>query len=340
MSIIDDVLFAKRLSSSLNLFKEKDSYHFEFRCPVCGDSQKNKYVTRGTLYPNKSRTGLRFGCYNCGGSGLDSNGFGDFLKFVDYNLFKEWLFERWKTKNEAIHAEPVDRPSIRPLPIFDGLVGVDDLPLDHPVNRYLDSRFVPKLARHDFRWTDNFSLWANSILPDRKMEVRMEEPRIVFPLISEHGIEFGFQGRVINDDLPFIRYISRSVDRNFTKAYGMHLITRSKPVYVLEGVFDSSLFPNAIAALDSDLGGRAKLLGLDPNNSILIFDNEPKNPDVMRNRKKAIELGFWVAIWPEWAKQHGKDVSKVYEVVGDRIVLELMESAKKSLSAKLFGVRR
>ena len=46
-----DIKYANLLSAQLELFKVKKSnpYLANFRCPICGDSTKNKSKTRGYL---------------------------------------------------------------------------------------------------------------------------------------------------------------------------------------------------------------------------------------------------------------------------------------------------
>ena len=34
-------------------FKKKTNTLYNFRCPICGDSEKNRYKARGYLYPSK-----------------------------------------------------------------------------------------------------------------------------------------------------------------------------------------------------------------------------------------------------------------------------------------------
>ena len=45
-----DTKYVNLLSSRLPLFKRKNEGLFNFRCPLCGDSQKSKTKARGYLY--------------------------------------------------------------------------------------------------------------------------------------------------------------------------------------------------------------------------------------------------------------------------------------------------
>ena len=63
MSIRIDIDYIINLSGQLDRFKKKGDYTFNCRCPICGDSKKNKYKARGYVYEKKEA--LFFKCHNC-----------------------------------------------------------------------------------------------------------------------------------------------------------------------------------------------------------------------------------------------------------------------------------
>ena len=85
-----DVKYINLISIRLDKFKLIKSNLYNFRCPICGDSQKNKNKTRGYLYSVKNNT--NFKCHNCG----ISVSFNNFLKKVDSNLHKQYTLEKFK----------------------------------------------------------------------------------------------------------------------------------------------------------------------------------------------------------------------------------------------------
>ena len=85
-----DSKFIGLVSSRLLKFKKIKADLYNFRCPICGDSQKNKGKTRGYLYAVKADMNYR--CHNCGSSMTLSN----FLKEIDPVLQKQYVFERFK----------------------------------------------------------------------------------------------------------------------------------------------------------------------------------------------------------------------------------------------------
>ena len=84
-----DVKFIGLISSRLEQFKKKTNTLYNFRCPVCGDSERNRYKARGYLYPSKDRSGFIYKCHNCG----DARSLGNLIKFVDNTLYQKYLLE-------------------------------------------------------------------------------------------------------------------------------------------------------------------------------------------------------------------------------------------------------
>ena len=79
--------------------KSNQPYTANFRCPICGDSQKNKWKARGYFFSKKG--GIFYKCHNCSFSG----NLNTFLKNVDPTLHKQYVFESFaegKQSNTAV----------------------------------------------------------------------------------------------------------------------------------------------------------------------------------------------------------------------------------------------
>ena len=87
MNLVDSK-YIGLVSSRLQKFKKVKTDLYNFRCPICGDSQKNKSKTRGYLYSVKADMNYR--CHNCGASMTLSN----FLKEIDPNIHKQYVFSQ------------------------------------------------------------------------------------------------------------------------------------------------------------------------------------------------------------------------------------------------------
>ena len=87
MDLIDSK-YIGLISSRLTKFKRIRANLYNFRCPICGDSQKEKNKARGYIYPIKINT--NFKCHNCGAS----MSLGNFLKKIDTTLHKQYVMEK------------------------------------------------------------------------------------------------------------------------------------------------------------------------------------------------------------------------------------------------------
>ena len=90
MSTYIDIKVLNLLSSRLPKFKRKSEYLFNFRCPHCGDSQKSSTKARGFVYLKKND--MFFKCHNCAMGTTVAK----LIEFVDANLYKEYVMERYK----------------------------------------------------------------------------------------------------------------------------------------------------------------------------------------------------------------------------------------------------
>ena len=78
------------MSARLEKFKRTKDNLYNFRCPFCGDSKKNKNKTRGYLFQKKGD--FIFKCHNCG----ESKSFSIFLKEIDPTLHSQYTVEKYK----------------------------------------------------------------------------------------------------------------------------------------------------------------------------------------------------------------------------------------------------
>ena len=94
MSSYVDTKFLNQLSNRLFKLQTKETRVFGILDILhCGDSKKSKTKSRGFVYEKKNN--LFFKWYNCGmGQSL-----GNFIKFLDERLYKEYVLERYKDAN-------------------------------------------------------------------------------------------------------------------------------------------------------------------------------------------------------------------------------------------------
>ena len=76
-----------------------------------------------------------------------------------------------------------------------------------------------------------------------------------------------------------------------------HPFENNRFVKIVEGEFDSMFLKNCIASGDSSLVITADSIQSD--NKVLIFDNEPRNKEIVKLMGDAIKLNYHVVIWPD-----------------------------------------
>ena len=178
-----DSKYINLVSSRLQRFKRVKPNLYNFRCPICGDSKKNKSKTRGYLYAIKAD--VNFKCHNCGSSMTFSN----FLKKIDTTMHKQYVFERFKN-NKTGRGTVVEEPEFKfEAPKFSPKV---DLPKASEISAaklYLEKRGLDPTK---FYYTNKFKAWVNTLV-EKFDNIEYDEPRIIIPLIYENQL-IGFQG--------------------------------------------------------------------------------------------------------------------------------------------------
>jgi hypothetical protein len=323
MSIITDKKFLSMVSSSLEKFAWKKDNLANCRCPLCGDSQKNKNRARGYFYQKGNNIFYR--CHNCG----VSTTFYKFLEQVSPALCREYALERWKG-GENGHSN-YTKPKFKfEQPSFDGkridLPSMVELSDDHECKEYVVSRKIPSDFLSDLFYAENFAEFVHRYISDKQVG---EEPRLIIPLRDGDKKLIGFQGRAIYPSE--VKYITIKFEENQEHlSYGMDRVDLNSTVYVTEGPIDSMFLPNAVAILGMNHE-------LDPSvkNPVFVLDNEPRNREVIKQYEKLIKNDYRVCIWPDNITQ--KDVNDmVRSGMSRREVLETInKNIYSGLSAEL-----
>ena len=315
MDIIDSK-YIGLVSSRLTKFKRVKPNLFNFRCPICGDSQKHKNKARGYFYQYKTDT--NFKCHNCGASSTFSN----FVKGIDPTLYKQYIFEKFQTRNTG-------KGSIFEEPKFEFKKPVFRKKLDLPkasevkiAKEYLEKR---KLDPSKFYFAYKFKEWANT-QKQTFDTIGRDESRIIIPLHDTEKNLIGFQGRSLGPNS--VKYITVMINEDAPKIYGLDKIDNEKPIYIIEGPFDATLVQNGVAMCGSDLDIRS----FGWSDYIYVYDNEPRNREIVNRIAKTIDGGNKVVIWPTSIVE--KDINDM--VLGGHKIMSVLESNTYSgLQAKV-----
>lgn len=293
------------ISNRLELFKRTKKNEYNFRCPLCGDSRKSKWKARGHLFVKDDGKYL-YHCFNCSVTlGLDK-----FLEQLDPIVFQEFTREklaeslnpkRIKSKAE-IFAEKMKQPTFVKDTPLKKLKKISQLSHNHPAKKYVMDRKIPAHTHSKLFYCPKFVEWTRSIDPDlmRSGDNMRDEPRLIIPFLDADGNLFGFQGRSFKK--TGLRYITIMIDKSKPKVFGLDTCDFSKTHYIFEGPIDSLFVKNSIA-----MAGGSIDYNLVNENTVFVYDNEPRSKETCDKIGKIIDKGCKVVIFPESIKS--KDIN-------------------------------
>lgn len=322
MGIHADFKYLQQISHQLRNFKELEPFKANFSCPLCGDSKRVKWKARGYVYVYQGKT--FFKCQNCG----EAKSFSSFLRYVDEHLWSDW-------RKESLNEEPNYTFSQVPKVIsvkkerYEAMVPILDLPEDHIARLYVQSRKIPKSRHPLLCYTENFKALVEEVFPGKGGRYP-EDERLVLPMFNQSREMIAVTGRSMNGS-PIRYATAKSTDQKCF--YGLERMDVTKPVLVVEGPIDSLFLPNSVAVCHAELGmfGRS----FPSVKSILVFDNEPNNPQIVKNMEKAVTEGQTVCVWND-CPHKGKDVNEMIQNGADLrgIVQFILQNSYGGLKAR------
>jgi transcription elongation factor Elf1 len=309
MSLSVESKYIRLISSRLRNFKQKKDYLWNFSCPICGDSKKNLSKARGYVF--QKGTNLFFNCHNCGvGTNL-----GNLIKQVDPSLHKEYVLERYKSGESGFSNFKSPAFDI-PAPRFDKVAKekhfehaewVSKLPSGHFCIVYCTNRRFLSTMIDTLLFTPNYKKFCDALVPNHGKEITADA-RLVIPFYDKYNTLIGVSGRALENSDYKLRYVTLRTNESQDKLiYGMDKINTNELVKIVEGPLDSMFLTNCVGSGDSALIQTAKLI--DADQKVLIFDNEPRNKEIMKLMDDAIKLGYNVVIWPDTMEQ--KDINEM-----------------------------
>ena len=290
MSTYIDQKYLHLLSVNLPLFKRKNDNLYNFRCPYCGDSQVSSSKARGYVYLYEAN--YNFKCHNCGyGTSLKR-----LIQDTDPELYKQYLLERFGvTERKPVKKKAKLSFNNAPKYIrkeFKSLKKISQLPPDHVAKKYVERRCIPTNQHYKLFYASNFYSFVNTLIPNKFDDVGKDDPRLVIPFLNENGTLIGFQGRTLYNRNP--KYITIMLDENQPKVFGLDNANKNRTIYVLEGPIDSLFVNNSIAMAGADLSS------LHLPDAVFVYDNEPRNDEILKRMDKSIRNGNSIVIWPSY----------------------------------------
>jgi hypothetical protein len=304
MSLIIDKKFINMVSPMLPKFAWKKENLANCRCPICGDSKKNKSKARGFFFAKNNDMFYR--CHNCGVSTTMYK----FLESVSPALCKEYSLERWKNgeNGNSNYKKPefkFEQPKFNISDnVLDGLKNINELEEDHPCRKFVENRKIPQEFYSVLYYTDDFGALAEKLDPEINLE---KEPRLVIPILNTKNRVIAIQGRSLSKKKDIIRYITIKGDKSIERLwYGFCRLNNENPYIVVEGPLDSLFLDNCVAMVGINDGSEVPE-PLKNKDLIFVIDNEPRNKQVIAQIEQLINNGRTVCIWPNTIDQ--KDIN-------------------------------
>lgn len=304
MSLHVDWQFAEDIAVCLPRFK-RIGKKLNFRCHICGDSDKDAFKARGWFYEYEGK--VRYGCFNC------NNNFaiGQYLKEYHPDTFRKWLMEKRKESGSWESTSKQEEPKIEQfnkklyvedLPFCSRL---DTLPVEHPIIKYVSQRKIP-VEKYNLLWfTMDWRKLVNSVHADTYPgdSAEQKEPRLVIPIFNEQKKIESFQGRALRANSNN-KYITIKAHENASKVYGLDRVVEGD-VFFLEGPIDSLFIFNGAAITGGQLG-----LSEVPyeGRRVWVMDNERSHPDTIRRIETLINAGERVVLFDK-CKYQSKDIN-------------------------------
>lgn len=316
--------YATLVGDKLEGFKQLRNGIYNFRCPICGDSERNSIKKRGYLLEKNGE--YWFYCHNCG----TSLSLKQFLQRVDEELYREYQTDllssgklKFTRKEQTIRVPKFElKPTKKLMP-------VSNLNSNHPAYLYLSERNIPKNCYQHVMWCEDFPQLVKETIGEKYNNSYLPSSGIVFELKELNGTVTGYQIRSIDKNCPKSR---RFVICSANEEHGYYYkkIDEKQTIYIVEGCIDSLFIENSLAVLS------ASLYRVHPtDNCVYINDQEPRNHQVVRQIEKCIEKGYRVVLMP--SEYEGMDIN---DMINSGISKEdLQELFKKytysGLSAKI-----
>ena len=299
-----DTKYVSLIGPRLRNFTKKKDFLWQFSCPYCGDSQKNKKKARGFIY--RTKNDLFYKCHNCSMGTTVAK----LIEYLDANLYKEYVMERYK---QGSNGTPYKGAYYTSKPDFDfaapkfksrlgNLETFDELDENHPAVKFLLDRALPREAWNDIYFCPKFYQFTNTLVENKFPSLDGDHPRMIIPFRKENGQIFAYQGRAFGNEPQ--KYITIILDKDYPKIFGMDRVDPHNTIYVTEGPLDSLFIENAVAVAQSDL--RIQQF---KDKCILVPDNEPRNTEVCRQIEQCITEGYKIVLWPNTVKE--KDINEM-----------------------------
>lgn len=265
-----------------------------------------------------------FHCHNCGLTKTLKN----FLYNIDSLIYSEYKRETSfkKFKND----EPIKIKKNTPNMSTENIVPVNILDKNHECIKYIQNRLIPEDSWDKLFWCQDFSSLVKEMFGSKYEGRDFPTKGLLFKIHAIDGVFpsiVGVQLRSIDPNCHKSKRFITCMEDNWSTAFGYE---GHEPKYVVEGPIDSLFLDDCIASINSSLW-RVKF-----PNAVYINDCEPRNPQIVKQVKKCIDLGYKVVLLPEMYS--GLDINDIIKKFGysKKELTDLIDShTYQGLTAKM-----
>jgi transcription elongation factor Elf1 len=302
-----DILF-KYLKKVINTEILDKSGYFNFRCPFCGDSAKNKRKKRGSFHYKNSNYFYR--CFNCGIS-LEVYSFFKELDYISYKeLKKEILMNSTYIRDDQRTPEDTkNKLRINHNNFLDFLNKNYKIKNSTRALNYLIGRgiLISNYIKNNLYYTDKLELLYEKFFKDKKKVIYGEG--ILIPTYNLDKEVNGFQIRLLNNNK--LRYVTLKFGEG-DMIFNLPNLNPNERIIINEGFFDGQFLKNS---LNTSLPGIKKLAyilseKISKENITIVLDNE-NSKEIISLMNLLIKDNFNVFIWPKEYK-NCKDINELY----------------------------
>jgi hypothetical protein len=161
--------------------------------------------------------------------------------------------------------------------------------------------------RNKLLFTQHYKQFCDALVQNHGKQI-IDDARLVIPFYNEYNELIAVSGRALETNNKTLRYVTiRTIESDKKLIYGMDRVDLNRPVKIVEGPIDSLFLSNCIASGDANLLLVANEISA--AKKVLIFDNEPRNKEIVKMMQNAIKSHHNVVIWPN--NTQGKDINEM-----------------------------
>jgi hypothetical protein len=261
---------------------------------------------------------------------VGETGYGSNVKKPDFEQLKGNAYSRFQSTLDDSRGDSAPVESLERTARTFAHYSIENLPEEHYARDYIKKRKIPEKFWGEILFVPKFLDFLDKEFPNHGKDEVPNDDRVVLLYTNEKGEITNVAGRALSESK--IRYVTVKVSDE-KKVFGLHRLRKQERIYVVEGQFDSYFLPNCVASGDSNLGGVAAIFPeLDV---VLVYDNEPRNKDIVKQIEKSIDRGLTVCLFPESVT--GKDINEMIQngLTSDEIKDIINSNTFSGLTAKL-----